>query len=119
MTSNRDDDIQQFPSKEAFWRFHSSRWEQGGISQRAYCTNEAIPLASFQYWREKLSNQTKAIIGNGASQPMTFAQTSLLNHDHTMTVPSAIQLHLSKTVHIEWPITATQELAKFLKEYTA
>ncbi len=118
MISNRDNDIEQFPSKEAFWQFHSNQWEQSGISQRAYCIKESIPLAPFHYWREKLTNQTKAYARDATTKPIKFAQSLTTQHVPVATVSSTIQLHLSNTIRIEWPISASQELAKFLKEYT-
>lgn len=43
-------------SKEATWRIHLARHAASGKSIAAFCRDEAISQANFQFWRTKLAN---------------------------------------------------------------
>lgn len=40
--------------KQEFWRQHVRAWEQSGLSQKAYCEDQALCLSVFGYWKRKL-----------------------------------------------------------------
>lgn len=45
-------------SKHTFWESHVEAWQTGGQTQRAYCREHGLSLASFGYWRRKLRADT-------------------------------------------------------------
>ena len=42
--------------KQVFWREHVAAWSMSGVSQRAYCEQHDLKLASFAWWRKRLSS---------------------------------------------------------------
>jgi len=42
-------------SKAAFWQKHFSDWQQSGVSQKAYCAEHDLKIATFGYWRRRLA----------------------------------------------------------------
>ncbi len=45
------------PGKEIFWQEHIAGWRASGLSQRVYCRNNHLAVATFGYWRRKLKLQ--------------------------------------------------------------
>lgn len=41
-------------SKRAVWQQRISAWQASGLSQKAWCEREQIPLSSLGYWRKRL-----------------------------------------------------------------
>ena len=42
--------------KKQFWQKHVDQWRESGISQKAYCLEHTLKLATFGYWRKRLSD---------------------------------------------------------------
>lgn len=40
-------------SKADFWQKHVNDWQRSGLSQKAYCAQHDLKLASFGYWRRR------------------------------------------------------------------
>lgn len=45
-------------TKTAFWQKHFADWPQSGLSQKAYCAQHNLKLATFGYWRRRLATPT-------------------------------------------------------------
>ncbi len=41
-------------SKSALWQQRIAAWHNSGLSQKAWCQREQVPLSSLGYWRKKL-----------------------------------------------------------------
>lgn len=39
-----------------YWSTHISAWQKSGISQKEYCSQNNIPLASFGNWKKKINS---------------------------------------------------------------
>jgi len=39
--------------KRSFWEHHLVRWQQSGLSQRAYCRQNDLKPHQFYYWRRR------------------------------------------------------------------
>lgn len=39
--------------KSSFWEHHIGRWQQSGLSQRAYCRQNDLKPHQFYYWRRR------------------------------------------------------------------
>jgi len=39
--------------KPSFWEHHLGRWQQSGLSQRAYCRQNDLKPHQFYYWRRR------------------------------------------------------------------
>lgn len=48
------------PRKEQFWRDHLARWQQSGLSVRAYCHRHHLAVPSFYAWRRTLQRRPAA-----------------------------------------------------------
>jgi hypothetical protein len=42
-------------TKAAFWQKHFTDWQQSGLSQKAYCAQHDLKIATFGYWRRRLA----------------------------------------------------------------
>ena len=40
--------------KPSFWEQHLGRWQQSGLSQRAYCRQNELKAHQFYYWRRRI-----------------------------------------------------------------
>ena len=49
------------PSKEDVWRAHMTGYEQSGRSQRKYCAEHNLSLATFTVWRRRLVLQKQDV----------------------------------------------------------
>jgi hypothetical protein len=36
-----------------------SQWKKGGLSQKDFCSNQSIPIKTFQYWLRKFRSENK------------------------------------------------------------
>jgi hypothetical protein len=43
---------------EQFWRDHTSQWQDGGLTQAAYCRQHALCQQKFSYYKHKYSSTT-------------------------------------------------------------
>ena len=41
--------------KQEFWSRHQAGWVRSGLSQTAYCERHGLKLATFGYWRKRLT----------------------------------------------------------------
>lgn len=50
------EDYHQYNShqKHDFWKTHVEQWQQGGLSQSAYCRRHGLKANSFYYWRRRI-----------------------------------------------------------------
>ena len=47
-------------TKENLWRQRIRGWQASGSSQVDYCRQHGLKLATFQYWRRRLKDSSKA-----------------------------------------------------------
>ena len=43
---------------EKFWRYHTSQWQDGGLTQAAYCRQHDLCQQKFSYYKRKYSSTT-------------------------------------------------------------
>jgi hypothetical protein len=50
------ENYQQYDShqKREFWKVHFEQWQQGDLSQRAYCRKHGLKTNHFYYWRRRV-----------------------------------------------------------------
>jgi transposase-like protein len=41
-------------SKQTLWEERVVSWQASGLSQKAWCEREGVPLSTLRYWRQKL-----------------------------------------------------------------
>ena len=79
-------------AKERHWRRHVARWHNSGLSNRAYCRNEALSEPSFHAWRRVLHQRQEerpAAPAGGAAQrrptaaPAAFVPVRLVEPANT------------------------------------
>jgi hypothetical protein len=47
--------LQQALSKPEIWRERIKEWRESGLTQRLYCRKAGLPLATFGFWKRRLS----------------------------------------------------------------
>jgi hypothetical protein len=82
------EDYQQYDThqKREFWKNHVERWQQSGLSQRAYCRKYALKADHFYYWRRRILNQQ----GTG---PVSFLPVALPENFSSCQKTTAIRIH--------------------------
>lgn len=83
-------------TKAAFWQKHVTDWPQSGLSQKAYCAQHNLKLATFGYWRRRLAIPTNKKLIPVAFHRPTEATIILTAGGMRMEVPlSALEPVLS------------------------
>ena len=49
-------------TREQLWRDHLARFRESGLTQRAYCEQHALAIATFQYWKRRLAATGTALV---------------------------------------------------------
>lgn len=77
--------------KRARWEHHMAAWQHSDLTQKAYCENQGLSVATFGYWRKRLVDDvpTKKFISVG-----------------TASVPSLVRIHLPGGVFLEVPTSS-------------
>jgi transposase len=60
------------PRKAQFWRDHLRRWQDSGLTIRAYCQRHGLTEASFYAWRRTLAQRQAATPLPPDAPPVTF-----------------------------------------------
>lgn len=48
-------------SKAEYWQEHFKAWKESGKSRTAYCSENNLPLTTFDYWRKKVKSNPAEI----------------------------------------------------------
>jgi hypothetical protein len=83
-------------SKQESWKRHIENWKESSLTQKQYCIQHQLKLATFQYWKSKLERHslTKPLL------PVTVKPTV----SSTMrSFPSGISLSFDErfSIHLE------------------
>lgn len=82
--------------KQAFWQSHITAWQKSGSSQKAYCQQHELSLATFYHWKQKLT-------------PVETKSSKLISV--RMVPPSAtVQVRLSCGVELNVPVSSLEEV---------
>ena len=86
--------------KSAYWQQHFDSWKNSGLSQRDYCTQNALAFSSFGYWRNrlKIKGATGKLIPVAVSHPVV------------------ITLYLPCGIRIETPLHGLAEILPLLTD---
>lgn len=85
-------------SKRTYWQAHIDQWSKSDVSQKAYCQANDLSVATFGYWRKKLS--TKKPSSNLI--PMTVS------------APTTVRVRLAWGAELEVPISALEAVLPIL-----
>lgn len=85
-------------SKQANWQTHIDAWSKSGLTQKAFCQEKRLSLATFGYWRKKLASKkpTSNLI------PVTLS------------APATVRVRLSWGAEIEVPLSAIETVLPVL-----
>jgi hypothetical protein len=77
------EDIDLFRShhKRSFWEYHLERWQQSGLSQRAYCMEHELKSHQFYYWRRRIQKPHSDV----SFLPVMLPEGSV-GHNHTVRI---------------------------------
>ena len=70
-------------SKRVLWQQRITAWQASGLSQKAWCEREQIPLSSLGYWRKRLRNDES---GSDESASPRFIPVSLTESASPVTI---------------------------------
>ncbi len=85
-------------TKTAFWQKHFTDWPQSGLSQKAYCAQHDLKIATFGYWRRRLATPTKKLIPVTIHRP-TEAIITLSTGSVRMEVPLSALASVLSLMH--------------------
>ena len=83
--------------KRAHWQHHIARWQQSSLSQKAYCAEHGLSLASFGYWRKQIKKHAGRV--EKKLIPVTVARTT-----------DTAAISLPTGIRIELPVQALAEV---------
>ncbi len=88
--------------KATYWQKHLSSWQQSDQTQTRYCEQHDLKLATFGYWRKRLTTEpvTKKLI-----------PVILNRHSEAMIVISTTKLRL------EVPLAALEQVLPMVKRH--
>lgn len=72
--------------KREFWKNHLEQWQQGGLSQRAYCRKHALKVDHFYYWRRR-------ILSKQGSRTASFLPVALPENFSSRQKATAVRIH--------------------------
>jgi hypothetical protein len=73
--------------KSSFWEHHLGRWQQSGLSQRAYCRQNDLRPHQFYYWRRRILKPRPDVSFLPVTLPRRFGSTpSRRPHPHAQWV---------------------------------
>lgn len=75
------------PRKEQHWRRLVERWQQSGLSVRAFCECHRLAVPSFYAWRRTLQQRDRLPRASQALAPVTFLPVHV-QHDDPAPRPS-------------------------------
>lgn len=84
--------------KHRHWQHHINTWRSSGLSQRAYCTEFALSLASFSYWHKKL----------GAASP--GSRGKLIRLTAAAAPVAHVHVRLARGLELNIPVAALGEV---------
>ena len=63
-------------SKQKYWSNQIACWKKSGLTQREYCSRQAIALSTFSYWKKKLRQGTTKL-AKQRFYPLTVKEPSI------------------------------------------
>jgi hypothetical protein len=69
------------PRKEQHWRRLIERWQQSGLSVRAFCDHHRLAVPSFYAWRRTLQQRGRLACASQAGEPVTFLPVHVRHDD--------------------------------------
>jgi len=91
---------------QKLWEHRISDWEQSGMSQRKYCTQNDISYSTFNYWRRKSSPKIKQFA------EVKIKDSIIDNSNITINLPNGIQLSVKQLNNLK----GVKELVYELKD---
>ncbi|WP_419174087.1 IS66 family insertion sequence element accessory protein TnpA [Desulfosediminicola sp.] len=77
--------------KQDYWQKHISAWQSSSQSQKAYCQTNRIALATFCYWKRKLSGRD---LKETTFYPLTVASPNPAKN--VMASPANLAVHIDR-----------------------
>ena len=85
-------------SKRADWEAHINEWSKSDLTQKAFCQQKGLSLASFGYWRKRLLSKKPS--------PNLIPVTVL--------APTTVRVQLHWGADIEVPVSALETVLPIL-----
>lgn len=85
-------------SKRADWEAHVNEWSKSSLTQKAFCQQKGLSLASFGYWRKKLASKKRS--------------SNLI--PVTVSAPTTIRVRLHWGADIDVPVSALETVLPIL-----
>lgn len=86
-------------SKEKLWTKRMRAFERSGLSRRAWCEKEGVPLSSLDYWRRRLRTMetAQALVPIVVAEQPLSSKTCLIEID-----ASGVQLRVPTNIDADW-----------------
>lgn len=85
-------------SKRSYWQAHINEWSKSGVTQKSFCRENNLSLATFGYWRKKLL-------------PIKSSSNLI---PVTMSAPSTVRVRLHFGAEFDVPISALDTVLPIL-----
>ena len=83
------------------WQQLLDQWASSGVSAAKFCTQHQLAYSTFQAWRNRLKDQSRATVENSSTEP-NFIDLSQLSTDQserwriTLRLGNGVELELSQ-----------------------
>lgn len=80
------------------WQDHIKAWEKSGLSQKVYCNEQGIKLATFGLWRKRLRTLEQERISFIKSSPRVSEEETPRNVVLQRVLPNGVRLGLNEDI---------------------
>ncbi|EHL32772.1 IS66 family insertion sequence element accessory protein TnpA [Legionella drancourtii] len=81
------------------WQEHIRAWEKSGLSQKAYCNEQGIKLATFGLWRKRLRTPEQERISFIKASPRAQEEGTPGNVVLQLVLPNGVRLGLNEDIN--------------------
>lgn len=81
------------------WQEHIKAWEKSGLTQKAYCNERGLKLATFGLWRKRLRASEQGRISFIKSSPRVQEEGAPGNVVLQLVLPNGVRLGLNKDIN--------------------
>ena len=81
------------------WQEHMNAWEKSGLSQKAYCNEQGIKLATFGLWRKRLRAPEQKRISFIKASSIVQEEGTPRNVVLQLVLPNGVRLGLNEDIN--------------------